>query len=420
MQSNDKVDVYVYSFVEIIGKLSELDIKINEELQVIMLLTGLPENYENFLVAIKTRDSLPSLEQLKIKLLEEGARREKRDDERDQSQAVYTHSKVNSYNSKTQSENRDANSNVNSKNKRKFVRKDKNKNSFEGNCYICKKYGHRAHDCRNKQKNEVAKDDETNNCLMHTDCGPSKQDKNTWCLDSGATSHMCCVKGMFISFKEETASVKVAAGKYVESPGIGTVSMKVNGINLKLQNVLNFLSVSKAAEFEHSISFGKNEAQVKNKQGQIMLRASIENNLYLFKVNSNQINAVNSVNKNEIKWHERYGHLNFKSLKKLNDLVVGIDSKITGRNINCDTCNKAKLCALPFPKKAETVTKCVLELIHTDVCGPMNVKSLAGNRYFITFIDDFTRKIHVYFLKAKNEAFEKFKIFKKPCTLPPI
>lgn len=44
MQSNDKVDVYVYSFVEIIGKLSELDIKINEELQVIMLLTGLPEN----------------------------------------------------------------------------------------------------------------------------------------------------------------------------------------------------------------------------------------------------------------------------------------------------------------------------------------------------------------------------------------
>lgn len=160
-------------------------------------------------MAIKTRDSLPSLEQLKIKLLEEGARREKRDDERDQSQAVYTHSKVNSYNSKTQSENRDANSNVNSKNKRKFVRKDKNKNSFEGNCYICKKYGHRAHDCRNKQKNEVAKDDETNNCLMHTDCGPSKQDKNTWCLDSGATSHMCCVKGMFISFKEETASVKL-------------------------------------------------------------------------------------------------------------------------------------------------------------------------------------------------------------------
>lgn len=154
---------------------------------------------------------------------------------------------------------------------------------------------------------------------------------------------MLC-KGYVHFVQRRNGFSKISSEKYVESPGIGTVSMKVNGINLKLQNVLyvlalnmNFLSVSKAAEFEHSIIFEKNKAQVKNKQGQIMLRASIENNLYLFKVNSNQMNAVNSVNKNEIKWHERYGHLNFKSLKKLNDLVVGIDSKITGRNINCDT-----------------------------------------------------------------------------------
>lgn len=53
-----------------------------------------------------------------------------------------------------------------------------------------------------------------------------------------------------------------------------------------------------------------------------------------------------------------------------------------------------------------------LELIHSDVCGPMNVLSNGKNRYFLTFIDDCSRKIWVYFLKRKSGVFEKFKHFK--------
>src|SRR5579871_6169824 len=53
----------------------------------------------------------------------------------------------------------------------------------------------------------------------------------------------------------------------------------------------------------------------------------------------------------------------------------------------------------------------ILELIHTDICGPMNYLSLGGAKYFIIFIDDKTKMTFVYFLKIKDEAFDKFKNF---------
>src|SRR5579871_1204018 len=53
----------------------------------------------------------------------------------------------------------------------------------------------------------------------------------------------------------------------------------------------------------------------------------------------------------------------------------------------------------------------ILELIHTDICGPMNYLSLGGAKYFIIFIDDKTRMTFIYFLKTKGEAFDKFKNF---------
>ena len=53
-----------------------------------------------------------------------------------------------------------------------------------------------------------------------------------------------------------------------------------------------------------------------------------------------------------------------------------------------------------------------LELIYIDVCGPMNTLSLGGNRYFVTFINDFTRKTWIYILRNKSEVFDCFKKFK--------
>ena len=54
-------------------------------------------------------------------------------------------------------------------------------------------------------------------------------------------------------------------------------------------------------------------------------------------------------------------------------------------------------------------------LIHTDVCGPMRNESFGGSRYFITFIDDYSRYSTVYILKRKSEALEYFKTYEKSC-----
>jgi transposase InsO family protein len=51
-------------------------------------------------------------------------------------------------------------------------------------------------------------------------------------------------------------------------------------------------------------------------------------------------------------------------------------------------------------------------LVHLDVCGPMPSTSLSGYVYYVSFIDDYSRKTWVYFLKSKDEVLEKFKEFK--------
>ena len=53
-----------------------------------------------------------------------------------------------------------------------------------------------------------------------------------------------------------------------------------------------------------------------------------------------------------------------------------------------------------------------MEIIHSDVCGPMSSSSLSGYVYYVSFIDDFSRKACIYFMNNKYEVFSKFKEFK--------
>jgi len=65
----------------------------------------------------------------------------------------------------------------------------------------------------------------------------------------------------------------------------------------------------------------------------------------------------------------------------------------------------------PFPS-SESKSKEILDLFHSDVCGPMPVKSFGGSLYYVTFINDFSRKMWIYFMKTKGEVFNKFQEFK--------
>ena len=64
-----------------------------------------------------------------------------------------------------------------------------------------------------------------------------------------------------------------------------------------------------------------------------------------------------------------------------------------------------------MPKQTTYRATQILELVHSDVCGPFRVNSLGGCRYFVTFIDDFSKKTWIYFLKNKSEVLSKFQHF---------
>ena len=64
------------------------------------------------------------------------------------------------------------------------------------------------------------------------------------------------------------------------------------------------------------------------------------------------------------------------------------------------------------PHKRESTQKCEpLELVHSDLCGPMPNVSMGGSKHFVTFIDDFSRKVWVYPLKKKDDVLSKFQNF---------
>ena len=65
----------------------------------------------------------------------------------------------------------------------------------------------------------------------------------------------------------------------------------------------------------------------------------------------------------------------------------------------------------PFSEKGKRIAEC-LGLIHSDVCGPVNIQAIRGFSYFITFIDDYSRYGYVYLMKFKSETFENFKEFR--------
>jgi hypothetical protein len=123
--------------------------------------------------------------------------------------------------------------------------------------------------------------------------------------------------------------------------------------------------------------------------------------------------VCNSVYDSCDNWHKRLGHINFKSLKMLRDQgYIKINDWNSSYKINCETCSLNKATRKNFKKQRSIVAENFGDVIHTDV-GVYEKRSLGGNYYFISFIDEATRFKNVYFMKTKDEAFEKFKIFRK-------
>lgn len=107
------------------------------------------------------------------------------------------------------------------------------------------------------------------------------------------------------------------------------------------------------------------------------------------------------------------GHPNNNVLKIAAEKTDGIDLNTvdcSDRSV-CDVCVRGKMAMGKFVS-SQTRTSELLELVHSDVSGPFAVPSISGNRYALTFVDDFSRKVFLYLLKSKDQVFEKFCQFK--------
>ena len=106
----------------------------------------------------------------------------------------------------------------------------------------------------------------------------------------------------------------------------------------------------------------------------------------------------------------RLGHMSEKGMTILSKKGC-LGSAGTGKLEFCEHCVLGKQKKVSF-STAKHRTQGIVDYIHSDLWGPLRVPSFGGKRYMLTFIDDFSRKVWVYFLRQKNETFSIFKKFK--------
>ncbi|KAH9744865.1 hypothetical protein KPL70_003863 [Citrus sinensis] len=145
----------------------------------------------------------------------------------------------------------------------------------------------------------------------------------------------------------------------------------------------------------------------------IVMKGVKENGLYVLQGSSvpvqEGVSAVSEEDRTKL-WHLRLGHMSIKGLQELSKQGLLVGDRIQQLEF-CENCIFGKSHRSKF-NKGEHMSKQVLDYAHTDLWGPAQVPSLSGGRYFMSLIDDYSRKVWIYILKTKDQALEKFKVWK--------
>jgi transposase InsO family protein len=247
--------------------------------------------------------------------------------------------------------------------------------------------------------------------------------EDTWLIDSGASKHMTGQRNILSCISEKKFSQKVTLGDDYQYPikGVGESNHKLNsGNSLKMKDVLyvpglkkNLLSISALEKKGFRVAFIDGEVLMWAKGetlNEAIIIGSEENGLYKLKGHSEAAMTHAIENSCEL-WHRRLAHINYKALPYICKAVTGLPELKGDHEGVCNGCAQGKNIKNPFPKR-DSKAEGVLELIHSDVCGPMPSSSISGYVYYVSFIDDYSRKTWIYFLKSKDEVFNEFKEFK--------
>ena len=178
-----------------------------------------------------------------------------------------------------------------------------------------------------------------------------------------------------------------------------------------------------AASKGNTVKFGNTKCWVRDRKGSLQGMGLIADKVYELDcepiVQEHEYASIASEGEESADlWHQRLGHLGEQQLKEImsKEMVRGMKIPKSAQLIFCEGCVGGKMKRKSFHVVGELRSTRRLEQVHSDVCGPMPVESLGRKRYFVTFIDDFSRCCAVYFIRQKSEVFDKFKEFEAIVT----
>lgn len=250
---------------------------------------------------------------------------------------------------------------------------------------------------------------------------------NIWYADSGATQHMSDQLHAFTEFHKIVGTVTGIGGFKLKVEGTGNIDIvsKVDrdeyaGI---IENVLyvpnlgvNLLSIASVTSTGREVHFVKDKVIFWNKGVIEMTGRRVGNTLYELDIdfrNKEKKMSLLVKGSNLIIWHQRLAHLNFDAVLKLsNGVVDGLDilSNEKPPTESCEGCILGKMHRLPFPCEGNKATS-IGDLVHSDICGPMQVSTPNGGKYFAIFKDDFSSWCVVHILKQKSDVASLFTNF---------
>ncbi|MFS7980348.1 putative RNA-directed DNA polymerase [Helianthus anomalus] len=239
-------------------------------------------------------------------------------------------------------------------------------------------------------------------------------------MDSGCSRHMTRDLSQLVNVKEfDGGYVSFAGGESGRITLKGTVKndiLSFENVNYVPELKHNLLSISQICDRGNSIHFTKKGCYVLKPgivipEDWFLMTAERRGNAYVTDMNKKPCEEItclfSKISEHDgLLWHRRLGHVNMKNLNRLakGQLVRDLPIKDFMLVEKCAACAKGKAHRKPHKSMSTPSTKAVLELLHMDLFGPVNVLSIGKKAYCLVIVDDFSRYTWVYFLSHKNEA----------------